>query len=173
MAINQASFFLYPPRFGPSVELDHAARTFSGGPERIVGATLVDPHGSSVQTGALRQWLQARGFVERERYAGTSVLFLRQKKTFLGVQGEVELSVPLDEVEIKELYIRFLLTEETPAQWNDWQDLVACLGNDFGFKIMGPDDYLLPCVDFLTLLANNENFRMLQCHYNWRVDRET
>jgi hypothetical protein len=112
-------------------------------------------------TTAQRQWLEAAGSVEHERYAGTSVLFLHEQKTFLGVQGEVELSVPLDEVEIEELYIRFLLTEKTPAQWNDWEDLIVSLGSRFGFKIMGPDDYLLPCLDFFALLTNNESFRML------------
>ena len=71
------------------------------------------------------------------------------------------------------LYIRFLLTEETPAQWNDWEDLIVSLGSEFGFKIMGPDHCLLPCVDYFTLLTNNENFRMLQSHYNWKVDRAT
>jgi hypothetical protein len=145
----------------------------SGEPLRIVGATLVDPHGPSVKTAAIRLWLEGRGFVEHERYSGTSVLYLRQQTTFLGVQGEVELSVPLDEVEIQELYIRFLLTAETPARWDDWEDLVVSLGSEFDFKIMGPDDYLVPCVDFFTLLTNNENFRMLQSHYNWSVDRAT
>jgi hypothetical protein len=173
LAINQASFFLFPPRFGPSVELDRTVRTVSGEPLRIVGATLVDPRGPSVKTAAIRDWLEARGFVDHARYAGTSVLYLRQQKTFLGVQGEVELSVPLDDVEIKELYIRFLLTEETPARWNDWEDLIVSLGSEFGFKILGPDDYLLPCIDFFMLLTNNENFRMLQSHYDWSVERAT
>jgi hypothetical protein len=173
LAINQASFFLFPPRFGPSVEVDRTARTVSGEPLRIVGATLVDPHAPTVKTAPLRSWLEARGFFEHERYAGTSVLFLGQQKTFLGVQGEVEFSLPLDEVEIKELYIRFLLTEKTPAQWNHWEDLVVSLGSEFGFRIMGPDDYLLPCLDYFTLLTNNQNFRMLQSLYNWSVDRAT
>jgi hypothetical protein len=173
LAINQASFFLYPPRFGPSVELDHSARTASGEPLRIVSATLVEPDAPPVKTSAVRSWLEARGFVEHERYGGMSVLFLGQQKTFLGLQQEVELSVPLDEDEIRELYIRFLLTEKTPAQWNDWEDLIVSLGSEFGFKIMGPDDYLLPCVDYFALLTNNENFRMLQSHYRWNVDRAT
>jgi hypothetical protein len=173
LAINQASFFLYPPRFGPSVELDHSARTVSGEPLRLVGSTLVDPNAPSVKATGIRHWLEARGFVERERYGGISILVLRQQKTFLGVQGEVELSVPLGEVEIQELYIRFLPTEETPAHWNDWEDLIVSLGSEFAFKIMGPDDYLLPWVDFFTLLTNNENFGILQSHYNWSVDRAT
>ena len=45
------------------------------------------------------------------------------------------------------------------------------LGSEFGFKIMGADDELLPCIDYFTLLTNNENYRMLQSHYNWSVDR--
>jgi hypothetical protein len=145
----------------------------SGAPLRIIGATLVDPRGPSVNTAAIRLWLEGRGFVEHERYAGTSVLYLHEQTTFLGVQGEVELSVPLADVEIQELYIRFLLTEETPAHWNDWEELLVSLGSEFDFKIMGPDDYLLRCVDFFTLLTNNENFRMLQSHYSWSVGRAT
>ena len=173
MAVNQASFFLFPPRFGPSVELDRVARTASGDPLRLVGPILADCDGPTVRTAPLRSWLEARGFVEHERYGGISVLFFAKQKTFLGVQGQIELSLPLDEVEIKELYVRFLLTEKTPTQWNDWEDLIVSLGNEFGFKIMGGDDDLLPCVDYFTLLINNENFRMLQGHYNWPVDRAT
>jgi hypothetical protein len=173
LAINQASFFLFPPRFGPSVKLDDTVRTASSEPLRIVGPMLVDPDAPSIQVHVLRNWLEARGFAEHERYGGLSILFLGRQKTFLGNQQEVELSVPLDENEIKELYIRFLLTERTPAQWNEWEDLIMSLGTDFGFKIMGPDDYLLACSDFFTLLTTDENFRVVQSHYGWNVDRAT
>lgn len=97
---------------------------------------------------------------------------LGQQKTFLGIQGEIELSLPVAEDGIKELYIRFLLSEKTPEQWNDWEDLVLGLGDDFGFKIMGFDDRLLPCIYYFTLLIDNANFRMFQSRYQWNVDRD-
>jgi hypothetical protein len=173
LAINQASFFLFPPRFGPSVELARTAKTASGEPVRIVSAELIDPDAPSVETSVLRHWLEAHGFAEHERYGGISVLFLGQQKTFLGVQGGVELSLPLNEDEIKELYIRFLLTEKTPTQWDEWDDFIRSLGSEFGFKIKGPDDDLLSCCDYFTLLTHNENFQEFQSNYKWNVDRET
>ncbi len=173
MGVNQASFFLFPPRFGPSVRLDSSATHFSGQPLRIVDAALVDPDAPPVCTSALRHWLELHGFSECERYGGIAVLYRGKQKTCLGVQSEIELSVPLEEEEISDLYIRFLLTEKTPAQWDDWEWLIITLGDAFGFKILGSDIYLLPCVDFFTLLTNNDNFRSFQEHHHWNVDRVT
>src|SRR5579862_7249862 len=105
MAFNQASFFLFAPRFGPSVEFDHAANTVSGMPLEIVSSCAVDPIAPKVLTRDLRQWLMVRGFAEKERYAGCQILYRGRHSTSLGVQEVVELALPLDEDEIQEIYI--------------------------------------------------------------------
>lgn len=79
------------------------------------------------------------------------------------------LALPLDEDVIQELYLRFLLTEQTPEQIPVWKELVAELGHDFGFQIMGEDHKLLPCVDFPTVLAQNWNFCTFQKNYGWET----
>jgi hypothetical protein len=171
VAINQASFFLFPPRYGPSIELDHSVKTATGEPMRLVDSILVEPDANRVQTSALRKWFETRGFTELERFGGCCVMFRGKEVTFLGVQEEIVFSIPLDEDEICELCIRFLLTEKTPTQWDAWEALIISLGDDFGFKLLGPDDYLTPCVDFFSLLTNNYNFKWLQGHHQWNVDR--
>jgi hypothetical protein len=115
MAINQASFFLFPPQYGPSIDLDRSVKTVTGEPMRLIDSVLMDAEASVVPTSRLRQWFESQGFSELERYGGLSVLYRGKEETFLGVQEEIVLSLPLDEDEICELYLRFLLTEKTPS----------------------------------------------------------
>jgi hypothetical protein len=171
MAFNQASFFLFPPFYGPSVQLDYSAKTMSGEPMRLVDSVLIDPSASIVLTSAFRESLESRGFNEMERYGGSSVLFRGEQTTRLGLEQEIVLSARLDDDEIRDVYIRFLLTEKSPVQWGEWENLVLSFGEEFGFQLMGSDDYLLPCRDFFMVLINNHNFRSLQEHYQWRLDR--
>src|SRR5689334_20758121 len=116
MAFNQASFFLFPPRFGPVVEYDDTANTASGKPLEIIGTELVDSAARILLTEELRSWFFDREFAEKERYGGLQVLFRGRSATSFGAQEEIDVSLPLDEDEIEELYIRFLLTEHTPTE---------------------------------------------------------
>jgi hypothetical protein len=169
MAFNQASFILFAPGFGPSVEFDHSTKTASGKPLAIVSACTVDASASTVVTNTLRQWFIDRGFTEKERYGGCQVIFRGRETTSLGTQEVVELALPFEEDAVQELYIRFLLTERTPEQVADWRELIAELGHDFGFQIMDESHGLLPCVDFPTLLAQNWNYCAFQKNYGWKV----
>jgi hypothetical protein len=117
MAYNQASFFLFPPRFSPIVEFDHTAKTVSGKPLEMIGTELVDAAARIVSTEELIKWFLARGFSEKERYGGLQILFHGRCATPFGAQELIELGLPLDEDEIQELYIRFLLTETTPLKF--------------------------------------------------------
>ena len=168
MAFNQASFFLFAPGFGPIVEHDHTAKTASGKTLEIISASSVDSTAPQVFTESLRQWFMDRGFAEKERYGSLQVLCRGHQTTFLGAQEQIVLSVPLDETVIQELYIRFLLTEQTPEHVADWCGLIVELGHDFGFQIMDESHGLLPCVDFLTVLARNWNFCSFQKNYGWK-----
>ncbi len=168
MAFNQASFFLFAPGFGPSVEFDHSAKTASGKPLAMVSSRAVDSTASKVVTSTLREWFMQRGFAEKERYGGCQVIFRGRETTFLGTQEVVELALPLDEDAVQELYIRFLLTERTPEQVVDWRELIVELGHDFGFQIMDESHGLLPCVDFPTVLAQNWNYCTFQENYGWK-----
>src|SRR5262249_2424732 len=116
----------------------------------------------------LRKWFVGRGFAEKERYGRSQVLFRDPQTTPLGKQAVVELSLPLDEDEIQELYIRFLLTERTPDQIYGWTNLISELGHDFGFQIMDEAHRLLPCIDFVTILSENWNFCTFQKNYGWK-----
>lgn len=169
MALNQASFFLFAPGFGPSVEFDRSAKTASGKPLAMVSACAIGSSASKVVTSGLRQWFFDRGFAEKERYCGCQVISRGRETTFLGTQEVIELALPLDEDVVQELYIRFLLTERTPEQVCDWGGLIAELGHDFGFQIMDESHGLLPCVDFPTLLAQNWNYRTFQKNYGWKI----
>lgn len=169
MAINQASFFLFAPGFGPSVEVDHSAKTASGKPLAMVSASVVDSTAPKVATHTLRQWFADRGFTEKERYGGLQVIYRGRQVTFLGTQEVVKLALPLDEDAVAELYIRFLLTESTPEQLAGWTQLIVELGHDFGFQIMDESHGLLPCVDFPILLACNGNYRAFQKNLGWKV----
>ena len=155
MAFNQASFFLFTPGFGPSVECYPTAKTASGKPLEMVSSCSVDSTAPKVFTGDLRRWLLDRGFSEKERYGGCQILYRGCHTTFLGTQELVELALPLDEDEVQELYIRFLLTEQTPEHISEWRDLIAELGHDFGFQIMDESHGLLPCIDFSIVLTSN------------------
>ena len=97
------------------------------------------------------------------------ILFRGRHSTPLGKQEVIELVLPLDEDEIQELYIRFLLTERTPELVFEWKDLVSELGDDFGFQIMDESHRLLPCIDFMTVLAENWNFCTFQKNYGWKI----
>ena len=82
----------------------------------------------------------------------------------------MELSIALDEAEFTEMYIRFLLTKTTPDRISDWRDLVVELGHDFDLKLMNPEDNtLIPCIDFPTILAQDENFIYLSKHFGWQL----
>lgn len=169
MAFNQASFFLFAPGFGPTVEFDHSTKTVSGKPLAIISSDPIDPTAAKVLTESLRQWFVERGFLERERYGGCQVLYRGQQRTFLGTQEEIELTLPLDEDVIQELYIRFLLTEQTPQQLADWRELIVELGDDFGFQLMDESHSLLPCIDFPVVLAANWHFCTFQQNYGWEI----
>lgn len=171
MAINQVSFFLYPPRHVPAVELDHDANTVSGEPLQIVDSALSDADAPAVLNADVLSWFQRRGFTEKESYGGLTVIFRDREETFLGVQEVVELSIPLDEPEFKEMYIRFLLTKTTPERMTEWRDLIVELGHDFDLKLMDPEDNsLIPCIDFPTVLVQNQNFIDLSSHFGWQLN---
>jgi len=169
MAFNQASFFLFPPRFGPVVEYDHAANTMSGKPLEIIGTEVVDPAARIVSTEELRKWFLAHGFSEKERYGGLQILYRGRCATPFGARALIEFGLPLDEDEIQELYIRFLLTEKTPTEIPAWTGLVTELGHDFGFQIMDESHRLLPCIDFVTVLQENRNFQYFRENYRWEL----
>jgi hypothetical protein len=169
MAFNQASFFLFAPGFGPAVECDHNAKTASGKPLEIVSTCSVDSTAPKVFTEDLRRWLVDRRFCEKERHGGLQALYRGRHTTSLGTQEAVELKLPLDEDVIQVLYIRFLLTEQTPEQISEWRDLTAELGHDFGFQIMDEDHRLLPCIDFPAVLAEIWNFCAFKKNYGWKI----
>ncbi len=169
MAFNQASFFLLPPRFGPIVVYDHDSKTTPGKPLELLSSEIIDPNAPRVMTDDLRKWFLSGGFSEKERYAGRQVLIREERKSSLGVFPLIDLTLPLNEEEISELYIRFLLTSDTPGDIPAWSRLIAELGHDFGFKIMDADHRLLPCVDFLSVLRENWNFRSFQKDLGWEI----
>jgi hypothetical protein len=162
MALNQASFFLFPPRYGPEVEFDHTAKTPSGESLAIISTTIIDPDAPKVLAHHVREWFVSRGFCEKERYGELCVLFRGRQTTPFGTQEEIELELPLDEEEVQKIYLRFLLTENTPKAISTWRDLVSDLGRDFGFRLMDAGHRLLPCTDFLTVAAENWNFATFQ-----------
>jgi hypothetical protein len=169
MAYNQASFFLFPPRFGPAVEVDEGSRTFAGDPVELISSSTVDATAPEVSVQALRQWLIGRGFKAKERYGQREILFRGHHRTIHGTEEVIKLSLPLGEEEIQVLYIRFLLTEQTAVQACEWKDLLIELGDDFGFKIMDDSHELLPLLDFFTVLRENTNFREFQMRYGWKI----
>ena len=113
-----------------------------------------------------------RGFsAEVSQKRSATVIFRDREETFLGVQEVVELSIALDKAEFTEMYIRFLLTKTTPDRISDWRDLVVELGHDFDLKLMNPEDNtLIPCIDFPTILAQDENFIYLSKHFGWQLN---
>lgn len=169
MAFNQAAIFLIPPRYGTVIEYDHTAKSASGKPVEIVSTRMIDSNAPKVITADLRQWLFSRGFAERERYGSSQVLFYGSQMTPFGMRKIVEIKLPLDDYEIQGLYIRFLLSEKTPDQISEWRDLILELGHDFGFQIMDEGDRLLPCLDFTTVLIQNQNFCEFQKNYGWKI----
>lgn len=169
MAYNQASFFLFPPRYGPAIEYDHTARTVLGSSLAFVSAKMIDSAASKVLAGDLRFWFLKRSFIEKEQYSGCQVLFRGRFSTPLGMQEAIELSLPLDDnEEVDELYVRFLLTPETPSQILEWRELVVELGKHFEFKIMDKCNNLLRATDFISVLSENFNYCEFQRHHGWK-----
>ena len=170
MAFNQASFFLYPPRHGPTVK-ETEMKTVTGEPLKVIGSELADADAPVVLNADVLSWFQRRGFTEKESDEWATVIFRDREETFLGVQEVVELSIALDRAEFTEMYIRFLLTKTTPDRISDWRDLVVELGHDFDLKLMNPEDNtLIPCIDFPTILAQDENFIYLSKHFGWQLN---
>ena len=169
MAFNQASFFLFPPGYRPGVEVDESARTASGKPLEIVSPVAEDSTADKILTADVSRWFADRGFSEKERYGAIRILQRNPITTPVGTLGEIELYLPLEEEAIEVLYLRFLLTKNTPASIPGWQDLVAELGHDFGLRLMDDDHQLLPGIDFLSVLAGNENFRAFQDNFGWKI----
>jgi hypothetical protein len=171
MAWNQATFFFYPPGYSPAVERSPTAKHVSGEPLRIVSTNMTDSNAPKVLTKHLRQWFVDRGLSEKERYGDIQVLFrgLHTAPTRPGTESLIDLVLPLGKDQIEVLRIRFLLTERTPDQIPEWRELIAELGYDFEFQIMGPDDRLLPCTDFVTLLTTNHNFCAAEKDYGWKI----
>jgi hypothetical protein len=168
MAFNQASFFLYPPGFVPTSNHD-SARTSEGALLKIIGSESVDSTAGKVLTEDLRNWLFEHNFSEKQRYGSVQILVRGKGATPFGVEHLVELSLPLDKNEIDALYIRFLLTKDTPADIPAWRALIAELGHDFGFRLMDERGGLLPCIDFITVLRENSNFRDFQKNFGWTL----
>ena len=125
MAFNQASFFLYPPRHGPTVK-ETEMKTVTGEPLKVIGSELADAAAPVVLNADVLSWFQRRGFTEKESDEWATVIFRDREEMFLGVQEVVELSIALDKAEFTEMYIRFLLTKTTPDRISDWRDLVHC-----------------------------------------------
>ena len=134
-------------------------KTVTGEPLKVIGSELADAAAPVVLNADVLSWFQRRGFTEKESDEWATVIFRDREETFLGVQEVVELSIALDKAEFTEMYIRFLLTKTTPDRISDWRDLVVELGHDFDLKLMNPEDNtLIPCIDFPTILAQDQNF---------------
>lgn len=139
---------------------------------KLIGCELVDDSAPIVTNADVLSWFRRRGFTEKENYGGATVIYRDREETFLGVQEVVELSIPLDEAEFTELYIRFLLTETTPDRISVWRDLVVELGHDFDLRLMDPEDKtLIPCIEFPTILAQNQNFIDLSKRLGWQLNK--
>lgn len=146
-------------------------KTSSGEVVKMIGSEMAEEGAPVVLNADVLSWFQRRGFTEKESYGGATVIFSDREETFLGVQEVVELSIPLDEAEFTELYIRFLLTETTPTRISGWRDLIVELGHDFDLKLMDPrDNTLIPCIDFPIILAQNQNFIDLSKHFGWQLN---
>ena len=169
MAFNQVTIFLFAPKFAPAVELAPTGLTPSGKPIAIVSACVSDPTAPKVVAEELRRWFMAQGYREKDRYGGHQSLFWGQHPTVIGLQQEVELGLPLEQDEVQELRIRFLLTENTPDRFYAWRNLIVNLGHDFGFRLMDEDHQLLPCSDFTTVFDQSWSFRSYQKQYGWRL----
>ena len=161
MAINQASFFLFAPRYSPTVELDHESKTVDGSPTKIIDSELSQPDADPVVAGEIKPWFERQGFVQSESWGDVVVLAAGFTQTFLGKQENITLTIPLDpDEEIDCLYIRFLLTNDAPMPVSSWESLIIRLEAEFKFKLMTPDIDLTNCVDFRTMLELNDNYRM-------------
>jgi hypothetical protein len=114
MAINQASFFLYPPRYGPTVK-ETEIKTVTGEPLRMIGSELVDADAPVVLNADVLSWFQRRGFAEKETCGRVTDIFRDREETFLGVQEVVELSIPLDEAELPRCTSDFFSRRRLPT----------------------------------------------------------
>jgi len=153
MAINQASFFLFPPRFRPIAE--DVARSNS---PVVIAASEAEPDLPVVLASQLENWFAERGFrVEGRREQGVK-LWQGEEETFLGQSGQVEVSVGLRNQEVNCLYVRFLITKDMPKRLPSWHKLIADLESDFQFCLMDDDNgTLLPSMDFPNLVRRNSN----------------
>ncbi|MCW1885237.1 hypothetical protein OKA04_10900 [Luteolibacter flavescens] len=167
MAYNQASFFLFAPGVGPIMETVEGAVTSSGDSVSTLSFSSSDSAAPQVFTTALRQWFMDRGFArkgdsEKQMFRGT-------QPTPFGMEDEIVVWLSLDEDQVTGLYMRFLLTKQTPEQIPEWTNLILALGHDFGFQIMGANHELLPCSDFLGVLVQNYNFLDFKKAKGWVI----
>ena len=59
MAFNRASFFLYPPRHGPTVK-ETEMKTVTGEPLKVIGSELADADAPVVSNADALSWFQRR-----------------------------------------------------------------------------------------------------------------
>jgi len=163
MAYNQASFFLFAPGVDPVVE----TVANSGNPVSIISTTAADSTAPKLFSTDLWRWFMDRGFAGKEGSADR--LFRGTQPTPFGMEDEIAVSLSLEEDQVTGIYIRFLLTKQTPERLPEWKNLILALGHDFRFQIMGEDNILFPCTDFPAILAQNSNFIEFKESFGWSI----
>ena len=169
MAINQASFFLYPPRHGPTVEKAEM-KTVTGEPLKMIGSELADADAPVVLNADVLSWFQRRGFTEKESCGGATVIFRDREETFLGVQEVVELSIPLDEAEFTEMYIRFSHEDDSRQALRLARSSRRTRSRFRSEVDESRGRRSIPCIDFPTILAQNQHFIDLSKHFGWQIN---
>jgi len=170
MAINQVSFFLFPPRYQPIVEELKEFKTTKDKPVKLVDSKLVFESSPKVLNSDVMNWLREQGFLEKECFHNVVILYQGQEETFIGMQKIIETSIDIGEEELTELYIRFLLTESTPTHIGFWITLITEPCTIFGFKIMDKNNLLVSYKNFLMLLQNDNLFKIHKKEFEWNFD---
>lgn len=173
MAVNQVSFFFYPPRWQQRLIAHPTALTDQGTPVQIADAVPVaDSDAPPVSVAALVAWLGEQGFAPADWGEG-SILQRGQVRSIFGPEKEVEVRVGREAGQVTGLYVRFTLPRRTPPPLLEWARFAVDLCSRFNLRLGA--EGVAPCgqAEFLAAVRSHRFYQEFAASFGWAADAET
>lgn len=159
MAWNTSSVTLVPLGWRIIGQDSSNARTVDAMPVRILHAERVDDfEGKGLDPQAVGKWLESRNFRLTEHSEGHLNFVWEDMEVFIGIQ----------ETEVAEVTLTFLLKKDSPSRWRKWKELSKQLCEAWD---LAPFDsyrsYTVDPDDIFAVLASTPAWKEFASGFGW------
>jgi hypothetical protein len=169
MAFDQVSLFLYPPRWRrQSIADTTMVHYYSGEPVHMVSAVRDGEFdGPVVHFDEVCRWFEAKHFEVVNRSVEFGHFCSAKIESALGLRPEITVSTSTVDLEVTELYCRFLLNRDAPFRLERWEAFIHELCREFKTRISISDTESVGPDEFVTVVRQTDQWRSFADQFGW------